>query len=316
METIDITPENFTMSAVAFIKHGQLYFYHRNNKGEDAKYHLTAEKDEALSCAFSPASQNLYYIVARGDDLILKLISWGNGDPLKPTEVYLLSLNRQQYLKNGFPRGLIVTEAEQVLIPYGNRKDPASLERVMLSDEVGLRNIDYSEYRNLLDAYLKKYRYTWRFVSSEETAEGIPIFASGDNYSQLMYKGKSLTSQLDLSTQGQELPEGYFYQDVVLNASEDKIIFCARTSQTDGVMHGPWCIANADGTNQRKLIADDLNVPLHPLFACGGMLVVFAQPSPNGKGFCLCTTNSEDNSIVRLEDGISYWATMDICMIP
>ncbi|PID90223.1 MAG: hypothetical protein CSA97_04020 [Bacteroidetes bacterium] len=303
MPTIDITDLNFTCSNVAFVKDEQLYFYQQDEEGRDIKYRLAAEKDQVLSCAYSPTSPDMYYITAREGELYLKTITWYDGSSLDPYEITPLGLTKEQCLDEDFPLELFVTKENEVIIPYSSTSvdDPGTLRAKLYKPGNELKEISVEEYYKLQDAYVER-RCTWRNVNPKETPEGQDISVSRDSYPQLMYKGKSLTCDLDL--------KGLEYVCVRQTMEKSKLLFGVISELAGDVAHGPWCIANADGTNQRILLEDGISEVLKPrwIWTAKGHIAVFGKPAPSGKGYCLCLTKPEDNSIVRLEKGVSYWA--------
>lgn len=271
---------------VAYVKDGKLYFF---NPDSDAKMEFTEEKNSVFNCVYSDRDAMLYYTVSLNGKLMIKQVDLS----IKPAQPKLLfDLNK--------PTSEFFSET------YGNKaklyfvKNNLLLESDFDWEMYYFSNyIDYSianKKVSICDDYYAKYKeYEKKYCEVNESAYK-PVFR------------KAL--KLDLSKYKEPSEPNYKAYCEFMNMSPDckKVAFGIITFFGD-LPHGPFCVANIDGTNLQLLDDTDIGSDSKPLW-CNGNAVFERTKSMGEENNIseLCYTQATDNSIARIDQDVDYYA--------
>ena len=276
-----------------------LFFY---NVDEDmvVPFHLQ-EPDEVFSFTFDPDGKHMYYTVVRKGKLTLRQATFTDGAP-KLEDLADLGLDKEDCIhqctgENSslvYRKGKLAFQSGFSWDGYGFSKTHIfTLASRTLQKDVG------SDTTEQFFAGYKQETGEDKFVTKSE---------------QLYYRsGKQLicvSNKLKLQEKREEDPVEYMWSQVSPDGS--KVAFIAVTMIVD-LPHGPLCIANADGSNQRLLAEDAAANELPPLWV-GNKLYFIDQDSEleaENDGDCttsLYVTDPTTNERSRMFDRVRRFA--------
>ncbi len=292
--------KDYRGAEVAFVKDGKLYFYYP--KSEEIKQ-LEEETERVFNCVFDNTTDLIYYTVERDSMLWLKKAFYHHDKPVQITVIANLKVKKESCITDTYGEKsiLLFTRAESIVLPYKFVWDYFNFRKAVVYEttvgDVGDNSIRYKEYDYRDSDYFNKFTQTIQHevVNNELICTGIDL--SG-----------SLDLKLDEDIEEMEFTQFKFSFD------NSKLIFGAVLGIMD-LAHGPYCVANVDGTHQQLLVEDGLSSEFKPFWV--GNQVVFLRSK---KGISeddmpvqqLCITKAEDNMISVIDEGVDYFTVRDL----
>ncbi len=276
-----------------------LFFY---NVDEDmvVPFHMQ-EPDEVFSFTFDPDGKHMYYTVVRKGKLTLRQATFTDGAP-KLEDLADLGLDKEDCIhqctgENSslvYRKGKLAFQSGFSWDGYGFSKTHIfTLASRTLQKDVGFDTVE-------------------QFFAGYKQETGEDKFVTKSE--QLYYRsGKQLicvSNKLKLRPEEDADDFGYLWYQA--SPDRSKVAFTAYTSIGD-LPHGPLCIANADGSNQRLLAEDLAASELSPIWM-GNKLYFIDQDSEleaENDGDCttsLYVTEPETNERSRMFDRVRRFA--------
>ncbi|MDO4692333.1 MAG: hypothetical protein Q4A64_05630 [Porphyromonadaceae bacterium] len=286
--------DNFATSHVIAYQDSLLFFY---NVEEDMTipFHLS-EPDEIFNFSFASDGKAMYYTVVREGSLWLRQATFVNGSSPKLEDLVNLKLTKEQCT--------LGTYGDRSRLEYSNGK-------VLIRSDFSWEVYDFSLFHiydiargNLRTASADIDEYN-QFCGrqTEQEPKGFTT-ESG----QLLYSdaGKvvCLTDQLDIRSEMEDEDEPVWYMGHSISPDRSKVAFIAITAFVD-LAHGPLCIANADGSQQKRLAEDGATATM-PARWVGNQLFFLDEDSeltPEHDADCttsLFTTDASTNERMRM----------------
>ncbi len=280
---------------VAYVRDGKLYFF---NPESDTKMEFTEEKDSVFNCVYSDRDAMLYYTVSRNGKLMIKQVDLST-TPTQPdllfnldkptSEFYTETYGEKSKLK--FIKGNLLLECDFVWEYYSFTK-----------------YYDYSIKNNTIakidwDKFGSKYKdYLYNLESSTK------------NYKSVYNKAKRLDFSKYLEgTYDKSIEKECHFEGA--SADDSKIVFAMMLDMCD-LAHGPYCVANADGTDIQILDNTDMGSSFKPLWCNNNVVYLCSYNSETEKNewggakriIELCYTRATDNSIAHIDQDVDYYA--------
>ncbi len=289
-----INPENqdYKGAEIAFVKQGKLYFYYPEVK--EIK-ELVEETEPVFNCVFDNTSDIIYYTVERDSVLWFKKADYQN-IPVKIKAIGSTNVKKESCITstNSEKSILIMDRSENIILPFNFVWDFFEFEKTVIfstavGDLIKKGTFDY-----------KDKEYFFGFKSE------MPHKVVNNN---LIYKGKNLTNNINLEVNdGMDIE----FTDFKFSKDKSKLLFGAFLTMGD-LAHGPICVANTDGSNQKLLMTDGLSDYFKPFLLRNR--VVFMQKEKGEKEFeyfnQLYITNAVDNSVSEIDKGMDYFTVRE-----
>ena len=260
------TPDTPTQSKLlsnydmVILEAGQLVFYN-NASGERLPF--TAETDSVVNAVYD-SHNTLYYSESRNKALSLKCLKLAEQDP-KPIELADWNLTLDDCVTFIYPLGNMLLNGDESEVAI--QSNPIALYKIFgdmvvynTKTKTVIKETETSFDEETGDMEYNEIEFVAK--SMPEVEEG--LFEAGEKGS-LYYVGGSdgrvcLTDKLDFPAMFAKTPEELEDEAVVtvpksLNPQGTKLMFC--TIIPDGIFtHGPYNVANLDGSNQCTLKTD------------------------------------------------------------
>ncbi|PID90224.1 MAG: hypothetical protein CSA97_04025 [Bacteroidetes bacterium] len=299
----------FNEPTIGYVADYRLYLYDTNTKGK----RRVQEADSVFSCAIDPKSPTVFYTVIKNGELVLKRLPFQDGQPGETEDLGSygdeLKVEMCRAQTDGLPGRLFFTPSGDLVLPYNYVWDMFDFTKawVYTPSKRMLKSVETDFTVSTYKPFLPEDKRAGNaLIPSEELAANADLFSR--NSGELMYKGVCLSCDLQLEHDRTVKRIEYGYP--TFSADGSKIMFAAYISMGD-MAHGPICIANTDGTNQRKLNEDGAADEIKPVFV--GNSAVFAESHSKEQGEdyiywrTLNITNPEDNAPVEIVKDPSYW---------
>ncbi|HHU97576.1 MAG: hypothetical protein QM237_07535 [Bacteroidota bacterium] len=290
-------PVNYNDFPVAYVKNGALHLF---NPETDTIVPFSEETDSVFNCVYSDRDAMFYYTVSRQGILVMKKVDL-SAIPVQPALLFNLNKATEKFFTE--------TYGEKAKLSFVNNN------LVLQNDFIW----DYYDFTNFLNYSLEngtletinyrqfEERYKYHPVSGEEPKRG---------YHSVYEKAK----QLDLQ------PDDYMDDDFEIefdftgaSADGSKVVFAIILGFGD-LPHGPYCVANADGTMMQLLENTDLGSAFKPLWCNNNAVFLRSYDSETekrewGEGkwiIELCYTRADDNAIMPIDRDVDYYAVRKI----
>lgn len=295
---------------VAYVKEGKLYFYYPKTK-ENKQF--SEEKEPVFNCVFDNTSDIIYYTVERDSTLWLKKASYSK-IPVQITEIGNTKVKKEKCITDTYGEKsiLLFTRGESVVLPYDFLWDFFNFQKsAVYSTTVGDIG-DNSIQRTKLD--YEDIKYFNKFIDRYEI-EGCKAVKN-----ELMYKNCNLSNTLGLEV-GEYMKEqgetSIDFSDFKFSTDKSKLLFGAMTDMGD-LAHGPFCIANTDGSHQQILMEDGLSSDFKP-FWVGNQAVFWRHIEDKNDGNedavyykQLYITNPANNSSMPIVKDLDYYTVREL----
>lgn len=277
---------SFKGAELAYIQNGTLYFY--DLKTDEPKA-FDLEEEPVFNCVFHPQEDAIYYTVERERVLWLKKADLSKEEPEVVTLVNFNVKGAVCFSETEQERSaLLFTDKNQIVLPHDFSWDTYNY-RSMSVYALGEKKLKE-----------KAFDYNLFYVNKKSLEECSELKKDGDD---LLYLGGAspvnLTDALDFSKWkvDSEFAEERDFIHIQFSPEGGKVLFGVFLEFGD-LPHGPYCVANLDGTHQRILIEDGISSPISPVWV-GDRLVFHLSHYDEEKEMTLISlyeTNKTDNS--------------------
>ena len=283
----------YTEYPLAYLVDGQLFFY---SLADNKKIKFTEEPSAIFNFTFDTEGTTLYYNVERDNTLWLKSADISTAD-VTPQWLLDWQLQKDDCITETYDEtSPLLYHQGKLLMQHGFNWDTYYFSSMSIysigTKEISRKGLDYD--------VIKKYSGALTFDKTYQYFKTIK--------QQLYYIGNNakvcLTDKLDFvaqKTEGDEVDEIEF-TGFMLSPDKTKILFGAAVSWGD-LGHGPYNIANADGSQQMMLKGTDIASSKQPVWLKNNR-VVFIDNESN-----LFIANNDENTIEKVaENVLSYVA--------
>ncbi len=310
-------PEELSGVDVAYVKGGKLWFYELQSR---TKGQLSAEKEEVYSCELSPTEDAIYYTVKRNGELALKRWAFGGKKAGEVEDLLKLKVSAEQPQDAGGGGGYMYFSTEGELVMLFDYSVNTDFDTGRFDTVLGYSPAT-GELRGLTQEDVYAIEPSKMVSSIRIPMEGIDSGIStlyGTVEDALMYRDACLTDELALQ-KGEDM-ERIDFGYASFSHDSTKLLFTLFTSEAD-IPYGLCYIADTDGKHQQQLSHDGSSARTEAqwigqsnvLIFMGGIPTEEVQGGDNSTINCmaydsnLCITNPEDNSVLMVDDGVSYW---------
>lgn len=277
---------NYNDFPVAYVKNSVLYFFNPEN---EATVQFTEETDSVFNCVYSDKDAMFYYSVSRNGMLSFKKVDL-SATPVQPQSI--IDLNK--------PAEKFFTET------YGSKaklyflKNNLFLESDFYWEMYGFSKIiDYSLDNNEI-SIIDRGDYYDKYLQYEEE----PCEDSGSRNRVVFNKAK----QMDLSKYMVEPDFEVYCEPMSFSANCNKMAFAVITGFGD-LPHGPYCIANTDGTMMQLLDGTDIGSDYSPIWSNNNAVFERTKEiSEDESVYEFCYTRATDNTPVLIDQDVDYFA--------
>lgn len=268
--------------SIAYVKEGELYFFSMENQ---SVVKFTEESDTIFNCAFSDNDDILYYTVSQNGMLSLKKLDFSVTSVQisllkeleRPTKEFLTQTYGEKAKLNFFNSNLLL-ESDFSWDVYSFSK---YLEYIPENNTISI--LDWEMF---FDNYVG-------FIERNEPAK---------DYNHIYNKTRQLFFS-DASDDGDEI-EFYFTEETV---DESKIIFSVLTGFGD-LPHGPYCVANADGSMINILEDTDMGLKFKPTWSNNNAVYIRDRVTEEHERIKeLCYTIESTNETVVIDSNVDYY---------
>jgi hypothetical protein len=293
--TEEIHSVNYNEFPIAYIKNDKLYFFNPENH---TIVEFEEETEQVFNCVYSDQDAMFYYTVSQNENIVIKQVDL-SVMPAQPKLLFNLNKPAKEFYSE--------TYGEKALLRY--IKGSLLLECDFVWDYYNFtKYYEYSIKDNTIatidwDQFERKFGY--HPYSSRETT---------NDYSSIYNKSKKLDLSKYINEHNIDSEREYFFKGI--SADGSKIIFAIMLDMCD-LAHGPYCVANIDGSNMQVLEDTDMGSAFKPLWSNNNVVYLCSYESEtelNEWGGAktideLCYTQATDNSIKRIDQDVDYYAT-------
>ena len=268
---------------IAYVKEGGLYFFNPENQ---TIKRFTEEADSVFNCVYSDKNNMFYYMVSKNGMLSFKEVDLA----VTPIQISLL-----KGLKSATQDFFSETYGEKAALSFINNN-------LLLECDFEWDYYSFSKYL--------EYSIDWNTLSKldgemfyEKYINFIEREGPDTDYNPIFDKAKPLViseEQID----GDEL-EYYLTEE---SADKSKIIFAILVGFGD-LPHGPYCVANADGSMMKLLNDTDMGSKFKPVW-CNNNAVYIRKREIGEYEYIkeLCYTIASTNEVAVIDSNVDYYA--------
>ena len=285
----------YTQYPLAYVQDGELFFH---SAVDDKKVKFTEESAAIFNFTFDTAGKTLYYSVERGNTLWLKSADISVAE-VTPQWVVDWQLQKDDCITATYSEASpLLYQQGKLLIQHDFSWDYYGFKSMAIYS-VAKNTINHKEYdQSVIDTY-----------SGELTFDKVGQYFQNRNR-QLFYTGNnapvSLTNALDFSAlrlnENEDFGVDTDFTSFIFAPDKTKILFAVMLEFGD-LPHGPYCIANADGSQQMLLRDTDIASSRKPVWLKNNS-VAFIDNDEN-----LFVANNDENIILKVAENISSFAT-------
>jgi len=279
---------------VAYVKNSKLYFFNPENQ---TTLPFKEEPDSVFNCVYSDNDAMFYYTVVRDGDLCIKQVDLST-NPVQPMLLVDLAKPADEFFSETYgEKAKLFFIKNNVLLQTGFNWDCYCFRDYIECDLV-------KQEVHLLDGYA----YYEKYLEDEEPDR------YDKDYKFIYQKAKQLDLTKYMTADEEPFEIEYYY--VSASADGSKIAFFILTGFGD-LPHGPYCIANADGTKLQLLEHTDAGSSFKPLWSNNNVVYTVDYPSETEKDeegdpkwvSELRYSRADDNSVITIDkEGASYYA--------
>ena len=291
----------YTQCPIAYLVDGELFFHSIN---ENKKVKFVEEPDAIYNFVFNDKGNKLYYSVERDNGLWMKEVDISES-PVTPSWVHDWTLKRDEELANGYPSQLLFREVEELY-----HDGELLLEYDFDIGSYGFRKFDIYNLAYERTTSLEK-ESNWSLL--EKFKKGTSLDEQNEyfqtNGGQLYYMRNDvkvcLTDELDLNSlrtqEDNRFGDETEFNLYTLSPDESKVLFKVILGYNEETFHGPYCIANSDGSKQQILRHVDEAFHKRPVWLKNNS-VLFTDREEN-----LFVTNNEDSSVQKIAENVTSY---------
>ncbi|MDD3435432.1 MAG: hypothetical protein PHY76_03040 [Patescibacteria group bacterium] len=287
------TDIDYTDCHLVYLIDGELIFH---NVDENQKMKFTEEPDTIFNFTFNTYGETMYYSVLRDSDLWLKSVDIGQSD-ITP-----------QWLTNwGLTKKDCTTETYSEVSPLFYYKGDLIIQHNFNWEFYGFESMAiYSIAKNSIAQKGYNYELIQKASGELSSDKSEQYFKEADQ--QLYYTRNNadvcLSDQLDFKALRGKESEDYWvetaFTSYTLSPDETKILYGVMIEMGD-LGHGPYCIANADGSNQMILTQTDIASNKSAIWLKNNN-IVFTDYEDN-----LFVADNDKNSIQQIAENVSLY---------
>ena len=290
-QPVDIS---YTQCPLAYLVHGQLYFH---SLDDNKKVKFVEEPDAIFNFTFDSEGGILYYSVERDSSLWLKAADISESK-VTPQWVVDWKLKKDDCITETYGEisPLLYHKGELFMehdFEWGGGYDFSNFVIYSIADKEKTSHEKESDWR-----YMQKF-----IVELPSDKAGIYFKTTKQQLYYTRSKAKvCLTDSLDFEVLKGE-GEGWIkteFHNFTFSPDETKILFGALMAWGD-LPHGPYCIANADGSGQLILEETSIAYKRNPAWLKNNS-VAFTDNEEN-----LFVTNNDDNSVQKIAENVSVY---------
>lgn len=281
----------YTEYPLAYLVDGELFFY---SLADNKKIKFTEEPSAIFNFTFDTEGTTLYYNVERDNTLWLKSADISTAD-VTPQWLVDWQLQKDECITETYDEtSPLLYHQGKLLMQHGFNWDTYYFSSMSIysigTKEISRKGLDYDVIQKYSGAltFDKIYQY---FKTIKQ---------------QLYYTGNNakvcLTDKLDFVAQktAEDEVDEIEFTGFMLSPDKTKILFGAAVSWGD-LGHGPYNIANADGSQQMMLKDTDIASSKQPVWLKNNR-VVFIDNESN-----LFIANNDDNTIEKVAENVSSY---------
>ena len=284
---------DYTQYPLAYLIEGVLYFHNFEN---NEKVKFVEEPEAIFNFTFDTEGKTLYYNVERDSSLWLKSADISESQ-VTPRWVADWKLKKDD----------CITDTYGEISPLLYHKGELLMEHGFIWDYYDFRKFDIYSIAGKEKKSLEKEsggRFLEKFIVELPDNKADQYFKTTKQ--QLYYTRNNakvcLTDKLDFEAlkgegEGWVKTEFYFF---TFSPDETKILFGALMAFGD-LPHGPYCIANADGSRQLIIEESSIAYKRNPAWLKNNT-VAFTDTETN-----LFVTNNDDNSVQKIAENVSVY---------
>jgi hypothetical protein len=285
----------YTQCPLAYLINGELFFH---SFDDNQKVKFTEEPEAIFNFTFDPEGNIMYYSVERDSMLWLKSADISD---LEITPQWLMNWNLKKddctsdtyletsplFLNNG-----------KLIIRHNFNWDYYDFKTMAIYSIVN-KNITQKEYDY---SFIRKLSGELSYNKAEQYFKTIDenLYYTRNN------KKVCLSDKLDFKVLRNKESEDYWveteFNSFVLSPDETKILYGTMIEMGD-LGHGPYCKANADGSNQMMLEMTDIGSSKSPVWLKNNSLA-FIDNENN-----LFVANNDENSIQKIAENVSDYTS-------
>ena len=287
-ETVGIT---YAQCPLAYLVEGKLYFH---SLIDDKKIQFVEEPNAIFNFTFDTEGKIMYYNVERDNTLWLKSVDLSDS---KITPIWLVDwkLKKEECITETYDEASpLFYHKGELLIFHNFSWDNYDFEKSALYS-IANNKITLKESGNF-----NKSRFTAE-LSYEEVEQYFKIIRQKLYYTANKNK-ICLTDQLDFEAEkekGMDLVETEFAY-FVFSPGEKKILFGTLVGWGD-LPHGPFSIANIDGSNQMILKQTDISSKMKPVWL-KNKSIAYTDNERN-----LYIANNDENTNLKIAEQVSFF---------
>ena len=275
----------------AYLVDGQLYFH---SFDEDKKVKFSEEIEDILNFTFNPEGNTLYYSVERDGSLWLKLADISEST-IAPQWLADWKLKKDECI-SGTDREMspLFYYKGDLIIRHNFNWDYYDFYSMAIYS-IAKKNIIQKEF---------DYDFIQKISGELSSNKAAQFFQTNDEnlYYTRNNKKVCLSDKLDFKVLRNKESEDYWveteFNSFVLSPDETKILYGTMIEMGD-LGHGPYCIANADGSNQLILVGTDITGSKKPVWLKNNNVVFFDNVNN------LFIADNDENSVQKIAENVS-----------
>ncbi len=268
--------------SIAYVKEGELYFFSLENQ---SVVKFTEESDTIFNCVFSDKEDILYYTISQNGMLSLKKLDF-SVTPLQITLLKELERPAKEFLTQTYgEKAELGFVNDNLLLECGFSWEVYAFTE-FLEYKIADNTISKLSWEYIFDNYIG-------FIERNEPTK---------DYNHIYNKTRQLFFS-DVQDDGDEI-EFYFTEETV---DESKIIFSVLTGFGD-LPHGPYCVANADGSMINILDDTDMGLHFKPTWKNNNAVYIRDRKTKEHERIKeLCYTIESTNETVVIDSNVDYY---------
>ena len=283
--TTAIEPQsvNYNDFPIAYVKNSKIHFFNPEN---ETMAELTEETDSVFNCVYSDKDAMFYYTVSRNGKLSIKQMDLSD---TSAQPKLLFDLNK--------PTSEFFSET------YGEKAKLKFIKDNLLLDcDFSWESYSFTKFYDYSIRNKTVTKIDWEQFESRYGPFPYSLENSLENYKSVYNKAKRLKlKKEDYADDDFEIE--YILESV--SADDSKIVFSILLGFGD-LPHGPYCVANTDGTNMQILENTDMGSSFKPLWCNNN--AVFERTIDAEEGISeFCYTRAADNTVVRIDQDVNYY---------
>lgn len=276
---------NYNDFPIAYVKNSKLYFFNPEN---ETKVEFVEETDSVFNGVYSDKDAMFYYTVSQGGKLKIKQMDLSDKSA-QPKWLFDLNKSTSEFFSE----------------TYGEKAKLTFIKDNLLLDcDFSWESYSFTKYYNYSMNDHTVAKIDWRQFESRYGSLLSDFENNLENYQSVYNKAKQLNLQKEVYAED-DFEIEYFFESV--SADDSKIVFAILLGFGD-LPHGPYCVANTDGTNMQVLENTDMGSSFKPLW-CNNNLLFIRDVKVDDENYIseFCYTRTADNTVRRIDQGVDYY---------